>query len=280
VPIASFVKKSELKVPKKMPEASLRVLKEFFVNHLNFTPTAGDILLFERDLAVVSPSLMRASLAEIRNTQPMQSGRARDWREAIYRVYNRKVAEHAQLFPLFHSFETAFRSVTAVTLENHYQQPKWWAPFEVALKTGAHAKTITKIGAIGISTDVAVAMTYMVDDLIRKKVSLTALTNGYELLTETDLSRVGALIFHHWPIFKPFFVRKSVPLSRAHFMTKFDRVRDARNSVYHHKSFAGFTDCYQSAEDLMAYLSFPLERIHAKIAAAKCAPPAYVGLLP
>ena len=72
---------------------------------------------------VVSPTLMKDSLREIEATNPVHSGRAADWREAIYKVYNRKVAELGQLFPTFHSFETAFRSTTAVTLEAHYGEP-------------------------------------------------------------------------------------------------------------------------------------------------------------
>ena len=103
-------------------------------NHL--TPTPADIARFEADLAVVSPSLMKASPVELgmgRSCRPVDAG---EWRDAIYAIYNRKVAEHAQLFPVFQCFETAFRSTVAVTLEEHYWIPRWWGPSTVEQRGG------------------------------------------------------------------------------------------------------------------------------------------------
>jgi hypothetical protein len=100
-----------------MPTASHRVLLDFFQNHLPFTPTPGQIDQFERDLALVSPNLMRAALKEAHAGRAVQQGSFAQRRAAIFRIYYRKVAEHAQLFPIFHTFETAFRSTVAVELE-------------------------------------------------------------------------------------------------------------------------------------------------------------------
>jgi hypothetical protein len=67
----------------------------------------------------------------------MCSSTDHEWQPAIFRVYNRKVAEHAQLFPIFHTFETAFRSTIAVTLEEHYRHARWWRPIYKRLRRGA-----------------------------------------------------------------------------------------------------------------------------------------------
>ena len=131
-----------------MPAASYRVLQDLFEHHLHFTPTASDIAQFEADLAVVSPSLMKASLVELsagKSRLPIGRGA---WRTAIYAVYNRKVAEHAQLFPVFHCFETAFRSNVAVTLEDHYKIPRWWGPSTTDYRGGAPASIIGVMHAV------------------------------------------------------------------------------------------------------------------------------------
>src|ERR1043165_8217886 len=106
-----------------MPDISYEILSRLFRDHLPFLPTPRQIAAFQADLKLVSPLLMEAALIEVRaGTQGyLLVYRPDEWRAAIFRVYNRKVAEHAQLFPIFHSFETAFRSTLAVVLEKHYQ---------------------------------------------------------------------------------------------------------------------------------------------------------------
>jgi hypothetical protein len=99
-----------------MPDISLEILSRFFEQHLPFCPTPSQADDFKRDLSLVSPFLMEAALMEVRaGSQGYRLKiRPNEWRAAIFTVYNRKVAEHAQLFPIFHSFEIAFRSTLAV----------------------------------------------------------------------------------------------------------------------------------------------------------------------
>src|SRR4051812_38521994 len=110
-----------------MTDTSHEFLTKFFREHLPFTPTPGQVAHFEADLSLVSPFLMEAALIEVKNGTlgNVLAYSPNQWRPAIFGVYNRKVAEHAQLFPIFHCFETAFRSKTAVTLEKHYQHKRW-----------------------------------------------------------------------------------------------------------------------------------------------------------
>jgi hypothetical protein len=105
-----------------MLDACHRHLTDFFANYLPFTPTSRDIELFETDLRLVSPFIMKAALKEVASGVALRYRPISEWRKAIFKVYNRKVSEDAQLFPVFHSFETAFRSTVAVELEAFYKQ--------------------------------------------------------------------------------------------------------------------------------------------------------------
>lgn len=260
-----------------MPAASYRVLSGFFTTHLNFTPTQADIDQFERDLAVVSPSLMRDSLIELsqgRSAKPAGQGQ---WRGAIYAIYNRKVAEHAQLFPVFHCFETAFRSRIAVTLEDHYSTPRWWSAMATAHRSGQDFRATTRIGVIDpVPSDRRRAIFLLADDLTRAGVDVMAFDDGYELLEKSTLGQTKRLLETHWPLFRGFFVSPTGQQMKPEVViAKFEKVRAARNNVYHHLPFAGMTDIYDTADELLTCLAFKLPKVHRAIADTEPAPPRY-----
>ncbi len=260
-----------------MPAASYRVLSGLFATHLNFTPTAADIAQFERDLAVVSPSLMRDSLIELsqgRSAKPAGQGQ---WREAIYAIYNRKVAEHAQLFPLFHCFETAFRSRIAVTLEDHYSTPRWWSAMAAAHRGGQDFRATTRIGVIDpVTSERRRAIFFLASDLTQTGLDVMTFDDGYELLEKSTLGQTKRLLETHWPLFKAGFVNSGgQPMKQEVVLAKFEKIRVARNNVYHHLPFAGMTDIYETGEELLACLGFKLAKVHRAIADIEPAPPPY-----
>lgn len=259
-----------------MPRASYRVLADLFANHLHFTPTPADIASFERDLAVVSPSLMKASLIELGLGKSSKPAGAGQWRDAIYGIYNRKVAEHAQLFPMFHCFETAFRSRVAVSLEELYQIPKWWMPISNVLRAGGDVAAVTFIGVVNpLSADRRRAIKLLVEELTRQSVDVTLFQDGYELLEHSTMGQTKRLLESHWPAFRDFFTRNGQSVAPDVIFAKFERVRAARNAVYHHMSFSGMTDAYETAAELLGYINFPLPKIHKTIDQTTCAPPSY-----
>jgi hypothetical protein len=260
-----------------MPAASHRVLTRLFQQDLNFTPTMADIARFERDLAVVSPSLMRDALIELSQGKSRRPAGAGQWRDAIYAIYNRKVAEHAQLFPVFHCFETAFRSRVAVTLEEHYRTAQWWAPAAGAIAGSANMNTVTRIGVIHpVMADRRRAIHLMTADMIQWKLDVMTFADGYELLEHSTLKQVKRLLSSHWPLFRHFFVNANgQPIMQAVVEGKFERVNSARNSVYHHLSFSGMTDVYTTADELLACIGFRLPPVHRAIESATCAAPPY-----
>lgn len=203
--------------------------------------------------------------------------RPNEWRAAIFTVYNRKVAEHAQLFPIFHSFEIAFRSTLAVELERHYRHARWWVAIYNELRAGRNPKNITQVGGVPINRHAAYRIGQIIRDIdgpdLRRGV-VPSLGKGFEFMRECDLIHIRQLVEEHW-----------TPISAVYslgtlndFTAKFDRVRDARNEVYHHKSVAGMTAVIHAAEELLDRLHFSLQFVYHKV--SSCTPQAPTFLLP
>jgi hypothetical protein len=263
-----------------MPDISYEFLTKFFTDYLSFLPTTTQVEDFQADLTLVSPYLLEASLIEVKaGTQGyLLVYRPNDWRPAIFTVYNRKVAEHAQLFPIFHSFENALRSTVGVVLEHHYQHPRWWrAIFEELRTVGGKAKNISQVGGTPITRHAAFRIGQIVLDIEGKKFPygpIGAMTNGYEFMHDCHLHHIRQLIEEHWSIFSSRFA----PLTSADFIAKFDRVREARNTVYHHRSLSGMSDVVAAAEELLDRLNFSLQFVHNKI--SECTPTKPVFTIP
>ncbi|WP_207184161.1 hypothetical protein [Methylobacterium indicum] len=241
------------------------------MNHLHFTPTRADTDRFEADLSVVSPSLMKASLKELSNGTRMPAG-GKGWRTAMYEVYNRKVAEHAQLFPVFHCFETAFRSYTAVNLEDFYGIRQWWSQSYREITTGSPVVTIGVIKSVPSLYKRSIKIT---TENLMNNYDVMSFSDGYEFLENADLYDVQRLIIEHWPIFKKNFKIRGQPISSNVFRDKFNIIRTARNSVYHHKSFGGMKQVYEYSDELLRCINFPLSSVHKRIANIPCADPPY-----
>lgn len=216
---------------------------------------------------------MDASLREVAASQKLKYGRASDWRKALFEVYYRKVGEHAQLFSVFHCFETAFRSYAAVTLEGHYTLVRWWEPIGNELQKGLPAGGVTSIQGQLVSKDAAHAIGNAVQSLIDSN-TYSAVRNGYEFAECCKLSHIGAIVLEHWPVFGPQ-LNAHRKLTKADFKAKFRRVREARNDVYHHKSFGGMRDVYETAEELLDCIDCSLAAFHQGVVGAPQNTPAF-----
>ena len=195
-----------------------------------------------------------------------------EWRPAIFKVYNRKVAELAQLFPIIHSFETALRSTVAVMLEQHYQHQRWWRAIYEELRRGGNAKSIRTIGRSSVSKRAAFRIGKIlceIDGADLSRGTIDGMTNGYEFLQSCDLAHTRQLIEEHWSIFASRFR----PLTAADFSAKFERVRHARNAVYHHKSLSGMSDVVSAAEEILDCMNFSLRFVYEKVCSCEPTPP-------
>ncbi|MCA6116894.1 hypothetical protein J6524_18685 [Bradyrhizobium sp. WSM 1738] len=250
-----------------MSDISYEFLTKFFTDYLPFSPTPSQVEDFQSDLTLVSPYLLEASLIEVKEGTKGEILKylPNDWRPAIFSVYNRKVAEHAQLFPVFHSFENALRSTVAVTLEQHYKHPRWWRAIYEELKRGGRAKNIAQIGGVPLARHAAFRIGTVILDIEGKQFPngpIDAMANGYEFMHDCHLAHIRQLIEEHWAVFSP----KFRPLSAADFTAKFEKVREARNAVYHHRSLSGMSDVVAAAEELLDKLNFCLKFVHGRVA--------------
>lgn len=261
-----------------MPTASQRILLQFFGHHLQFTPTPGQVDRFERDLHLVSPDLMTAALKEAAVNRGLTGRSFDDQRSAILTVYYRKVAEHAQLFPVFHTFETAFRSTVAVELETHYGRPAWWLPVRAALMRGDAARSVAHIHGVRISKDAAHLIGRIICSIEGedfKKPDLAGVTDGYAFAELCTLSQIGDLITRHWSVFSARYFQTGRPMTLSEFIAKFRAVRVARNDIYHHKSVAQMKNIVTSAEELLDRIGCSLSFGYAKITGARVSPPRF-----
>ena len=246
-------------------------LTRFFVEDLPFTPTARQIDVFLSDLGLVNPHLMAGALKEVRAgiVGSVLVYQPNDWRRLIFQIYNRKVAEHAQLYPIFHTFETSFRSTVAVTLEDHYRHPRWWAGIYQQLRKGNPATTISQVSGVPMPKHAAHRIGQILiaidGDQFRRNI-VAGLKNGYEFAERCDLRQIRQLIVEHWkPVFEDQFVRPQKRLTQADFRAKFDRVLEARNDVYHHKPVARLNNVVATAEELLDYLDCSIDFVYQKI---------------
>ncbi len=259
-----------------MPTASQRVLLNFFSSDLHFTPTPTQVECFERDLALVSPSLMGAALKEAAANDGLINKRFEDRRAAIFGIYYRKVAEHGQLFPVFHTFETAFRSLVAVELETLYKgRAAWWTPIRDALLAGNDAKSVPHIYGVPISKDAAHQIGQIIMAIEGPALSRSLLKDvedGYAFAELCDLAHIQSLIIKHWKHFSKVFVKN---VTVDDFRGKFTSVRKARNDIYHHKSLAKMSSVVTSAEELLSYIHCSLSFSYTKITESRVVKPGF-----
>jgi hypothetical protein len=77
-------------------------------------------------------------------------------------------------------------------------------------------------------------------------------------------------------VFAPRFRRGTAKLTASDFPEKFDRVRSARNDVYHHKSTPKLANVVATAENLLDYLDCAVGFVYQKIKDSRPIPPSFV----
>lgn len=245
-------------------------------------PIAPDPAVVDRlraDLTVVSSGLLSGAIQELAATAKKKLPEVPDEpdiRQAIFRVYNRKVAEHAQMFPMFHTLETAFRAKLAAELETHYGIQVWWEPtLKELMSSAGNAKAVRQIGVAAITQDTAYRIGKIVRAMLDKNAGITGFKTGVELLEACDFAHLMHLVEDHWSLFAGKFQYKGSPVSKQTVIDLLERVRVARNAVYHHQSFEGAPAVYEAADFLLRGLGVDLGKVHGAIAGARCKPPPY-----
>lgn len=264
---------------------SRRLLQKIFQTELHFTPTPRQVDQFLADLRVVSPTLMYASLQELGRSKKLKAMSPREARPAIFQVYHRKLSEHARMFPIFHVFENAMRSVMAHTLEDcyvaHPHAPDWWRPIERAMQGAAIQPRITHIpSGRSIKQEALAAIRDLLAVALRRDggvAAVAAAEDSYALLALGDMRHTQALIQSHWGSFTQYFMTNRAgapPITSTNFIEMFDKIRRTRNAVYHHSSVGDVNKTVDLAERLLDRLDVSLNYVCQEVARAK------VGSLP
>ncbi|NKM42075.1 hypothetical protein GFL68_28200 [Rhizobium laguerreae] len=175
-------------------------------------------------------------------------------------------------------FETAYRSYSVARLESIYRTDEWWRPVEIALASGNDLRQINKINGSTVSR----ATVKTIEHILTGPGSggLRRVGSGYELLASGTMAHVGQMIEQHWchmisalnPKHKH---RPQGRMTSQEFMGLFNRVRNARNDLFHHRLVSGQDRLIEIVEELLDLLDIHLGDTYGKIAASNVTPLAF-----
>ena len=251
--------------------SSRSTLLAFFRERLAGTPTRAQVEAFEADLARSSHELMHAALLEMR-ASGFQDPIRGNFRGRALAVYERKLAEQARLFPIFFILETAYRAFVAARLEAVYGTDNWWVPVRDGIAAGLDVRFLTAINGRSMSKSTI----RTIEHLMRKAGSVECGTfrTGYDVVAAGSMAHVGQLLGQHWsamlgPMNPGHRARHHGRLTSGEFTQLFDKVRNARNTIYHHRSLSGQARVVEIAEELLELLDIDLGSAFERIDAAR-----------
>lgn len=263
-------------------------LKIIFDKGLKFTPTSGQINAFAGDLRRLNAQYWYEALLSLVKSKRINGKihHAGTLRQMAHRVYARKMAEASELGVLLGTFESAYRSTIAVSMEDHYGTQRWWRPVEEAMRQGLPLQSVVSINGRPVSRDFVETVSRLLLDIDgdRNRLltgrKLLSCKTGYHLLGHSNLYHLQVLIEYQWtPVFnRPYFGRPGRPgLTKGKFHEKFERVRKARNELFHHRPVAGKADVIRVAEELLDYIDVSA-RYHVQAVTVEISAPMAFGI--
>ncbi|MEY2926439.1 MAG: hypothetical protein RL367_916 [Pseudomonadota bacterium] len=253
-----------------------RDIAEIFRTCLGATQSAIEVDLFAAELTRANLDLVAAALAEARVIAAL-AGPPIHPRDAIMSLYTAKLAELAQLFPVFFVFESAFRAFTSARLAIAYGDDQWWAPVRDALERNHNLRSLQRLGKRPATRDVVDTVAHLLRGM---GPGAAGVASSYDLLEGGTLAHVERLIYSHWtiidqglrhPLARP-------PLTASSFRNLFKIVRLARNDTYHHRSVQHRPRLVTTSELLLDMLDISLDA--RMTALAKIQPPPLTFSIP
>ncbi len=189
--------------------------------------------------------------------------------EKVHKAYNRRLAEMGRLYPLFNIFESSFRSFLAHTLDNLHGSKHWWKPaYDIEiLRSDPHHHSdpgISHIGAFRISLDLSNAVHDFARSIAMSKEARVLVDQGggtMDLIQFTKLNDLERLISADWIRIKEAFVVVP-PFGVATFIDQFEKVRHARNKIFHHRDISEKATIVTIAEDLLDLIGVHLKTLY------------------
>lgn len=145
----------------------------------------------------------------------------------IMSFYNKRRKIHQAHFLLLHCFENALRSTLAVEIANLYNQDKddWF--LKLQSQNTKENKLLRQIANI---TD-------------KRHLQISSFKNTFEIFDIFSLGDLQQILDNHWSelasLFTEYKEYKNQPLpsygTKAHLINKIDKIRNARNEIFHNK---------------------------------------------
>jgi len=142
-----------------------------------------------------------------------------------------------------------------------------------AVLRGLDPRTVQQVGGIPLTRRRAAVIGKIIRVLDND--TLDACTNGYEFMECCDLGHIKMLIEDHWSVFSSKFWSPPPPLTSTNFTERFERLLNARNDLYHHKSLPRMAGVVSAAEELLDRLDFSLGFVFDKITSCNPTPPSF-----
>lgn len=245
-------------------------LAEIFRTRLGSIQTRSQVELFEGDLLRSNLDLMDVSLKEAR-AMAAAAGAPEHARDAVMTIYRSKLAELAQLFPVFFVFESAYRSFVAARLSVLYGDDQWWKPVRDAFSQGRDPHTLRHLGNLPARRDVVDTVFHLIKGM---GPGAAGVDSCYDLLEGGTLSHVERLIAKHWTAVDSILRHDPAKpkLTSATFGDLFRIVRLARNDAYHHRSVRQHARVVAIVEQLLDMLDMSLSA-HLEAIASASVPP-------
>lgn len=199
-----------------------------------------DVQALSRFIPIANDDILQKSLKEL--TGAVKRGVPADFVSRLHRVYNRKVSELSRFYPALHVFETSYRSFICYAMADIYGTDDWWRDFHshvLSLDTRHRTERPTQINARDISANVGEAVFDFVNGL-KNDIEASKIIDGastMQMMQFCYLRHLEQFITSDWLAFKDKFIPGKI-LTSTNFKEMFTSVRNARNSVFHHREIA------------------------------------------
>lgn len=180
----------------------------------------------------------------------------------LHRAYHRKLAEQAALYPIFHIFETSYRSFLAFWMEDYYGTAEWWKEhYDRLAWIGANPSKdapprVNMVNGKPIANRVSFAIENFVINVAGAQLSLHHLkgVSSSAIFDRSKLSDLEVLIEEQWPQISDKFPKtfpNGLVVTQNAFVGKFRYVREARNKSFHHREVPERAMLMSIAEELL-----------------------------
>lgn len=244
---------------------------ELLGEFLMFTPHAADTDLFQADMLILNPALLKDSIKECKATSNIDRKPGMAQRGEIHRVYARKAKELAALYPFIFSLENCLRQTAAAHYGKVFGTDTWWTLIrdKIANEQTATDMLVDKTGrkklqGVQVTPKFVAQLFRTFDDMTDKQWNtLQGDENGLidEYYMCLSLGSLFHLIDADWSLARGMFVSDGDlgrTLRKADLTNWFKTIREARNELFHSRPIGDVAKVARACENTLDKLGFHL----------------------